>query len=280
VETEIHGVYDVYATVTRGISPVKDVLVIFRVDGKAVDAPCHTSDKGVAQVELKLNAKLDPRQTDDPDEPEVYHEYTVSANIANTNTSAEDRILVLPKEEKDLTKWQHFMMVAFLVLFVLLGPGTWWLKATFLIATLLIVKILATKRGKTFRYAMWEENNWIFFAVVGMSIVSGLMAYMNPIRPHSFTAFRHPVWAFFNKMYFGKLAGGWSMACKHLLFPWALPFAFVVSFWDNVVEGVQHWRRKKHSESNAKSELITHAKYDTLFAIIIKVLKGIFGFGG
>lgn len=238
------GKYTAHAT----ISPVEtgkkksSIVVLFSVNGKAKKPVVAEGAMATLELgELKVGT------------------YKVKAKIAGTNPAVETEEDVEikdkpPKKKNPAGILEWVLMILFWMLVWVTGPG--WLTVLYLGLTLGVLWLIA-KIADTDEVTFWSlllDNNWVFPAVVGMALVSWFMSYMNPLTPQTpvewlkglltgtpKTFGGHAVWAFFNKIYFGKAATrGWSHAAVTYVL-WIVP-AIIVSYWDEVAE---KWKKMK-----------------------------------
>jgi len=159
----------------------------------------------------------------------------------------------IPEEEKKSRVVGPFgatCMVLFCLALLFLGPG-FLLTTTYFAMTFVVLKLIA-KIKKVRIIEILENNNWVFFSVVGMFILSAIMAHLNPLVPatrgaallegiKSFFGFQSNIklhdsmlWSMINRLFFGKaFTRGWTNA-EFSYFWWSIP-AFIVSFWDETV---------------------------------------------
>lgn len=146
--------------------------------------------------------------------------------------------------------WGLFLMTAFFVPFIWFAPKL--LTAIYLVVTFGVIGIIGKIRRETFRHLVFN-NDWVILSVLGMFLVSWIMAGLNPLVPRDLIrglwdslwgipelpTTRNFVsaafWRTVNWTFFGEWqTRGWSDATGFYLI-WLIPALFV-SKWDESIE--------------------------------------------
>ena len=242
--------------------PVKAV-VMFSVDGVR-RKPCTTDEAGLVTFELE-NMKIG--------------NHTVRATVLGQNpiVEAEEGFEIAEKVAKPTGKIGCAMMVIFWLALWYFGPG--WLTITYLAVTFGVMTLIAKLTGRQFR-DLASNNNWVFWAMLSMTVLTGFIASLNPLVPQGIGGWLKSLfagetelsdsvfWGLLNGFFFGEsFTFGWSDTTWLYAF-WIVP-AFAVSFWDEV--GAFLVKLFKHL---SKGEgLATFALKDGLMELLWSVFK-------
>ena len=245
-----HAVVTPLATLVEG----KKILVIkanvgFTLDGKFVK-PVTTDEAGLASVELG-ELKVGTR--------------TVTATVLGVTPeiSTQEEIEIEKKKKEPTGPFGQAMMAVFWIAVWVVGwfvGAGWLLTPTLLVITMAILFLIANHKDVEFKTIL-GNNDWVFYAIVSMTLMSMLAAYLNPLLPQnklatildtvrsffgmeSKTTLRDSLlWSMLNRLFFGKaFTLGWRYAAGVYLvacFP-----AWLVSFTDDMKT---RWAKHKAS---------------------------------
>jgi len=273
VPTDEHDKITAIAAVTDNTGRPRKALVKFYDGTTFKKSSVVDIATGTATVELKLTVGV----------------HVVRAEISGTGDFQEQEIEVSTPDERELGPVDWFLMLAFWVSLIIWGPGTWALSLIHLIFAVGLTVVVARMRGKSAGESLLGENNWVFFSVMGMVGLCGLMAWLNPLLPrpkgaaffdfmrstsHEFGIGRHFVWRIINKVFMGKaLTKGWAHAAFAYGTGWFL-FSGFVSFRDNIAGWWKEFRKKRLA-GGGWSKLLEHGWYEILFEGLGGILKAI-----
>lgn len=142
------------------------------------------------------------------------------------------------------------MMAAFCAAILFLGPG-FLLTGAYLGLAMGVLALIAQFRKESTFGSLLKNNNWVFLATAEMTLLSGIMTYLNPLVPDdggwisgigswlgSWLSGEKEfsdsaLWGAVNYFFFGEaFTYGWQDATMAYGL-WSIPAAFV-SFWDEL----------------------------------------------
>lgn len=159
-----------YAVITRPSGlPQRSVVVRFTVKDQA-KRPVLVDRAGVAMCDL---GKL------------AIGTYRVRAEVVGTNPPDydEETIVVSKKKKTPTGKFGVTMMILFWAIVFLFGPGK-ILTLALLGLTFGVLTLVARFRGASFSSVV-RNNDWVFWAMLGMVAFCGLAAWLNPLLPQA-----------------------------------------------------------------------------------------------
>jgi len=243
------------ATVTDDSGrPVKKTIVSFTLDGKS-KATARTNDDGVAMCDIKVKPQ--------------HHPYEVEARTLGVDCASDIQSIEVHEHKKQLPGCWWILIVLYWSLLWFWGPG--WLIATYLALTMGVLALIAKYKEKSF-WEVFTNNNWVFWATVGSTIITWIMWHFNPlaIEPSGLVdpLEEEGFWGTVNRFYFDESYTDWWDYMFWILLFCNIPAA-ALSFHDETGKILRKLLGGGHGKDGG---FVKHGVWDLLYEQLWRIL--------